>query len=62
MARYKTGTKERVLKDMATYAIRDQEWFIECLTPTCGEPDESARAEIELAEKGIEDFKRMAGL
>jgi len=57
---YKTGTREEVIRNMAYYAIRDQEALIDAHTPQFGEPDEMAKEVIQDCKDNIEDFRRLA--
>lgn len=57
---YKTGTREQVLRRMATYAIRDQQALIDAYTPRHGEPDDTAKQVIAGAQDAIADFRRLA--
>lgn len=57
---YKTGTRDQVLRRMASYAIRDQQALIDAYRPCSGEPDETARQVIAQAQDAIADFRRLA--
>ncbi len=57
--RYKAGSKAKMLRLMARFAIRDQEALIDAYTPQFGAPpDEVASDAISAAKSNIEDFKK----
>lgn len=57
--KYQLGSRVRALKLMAEYAIRDQEAFIDAMTPAFGKPDETDPAIIH-ARMCIADFRKIA--
>lgn len=56
---YQLGDRQRALKTMAEYAIRDQEAFIDAMTPAFGKPDETDPAVVH-ARMCIADFRKIA--
>ena len=58
--KYKTGSRVGVLRQMAAYAIRDQEALIDALTPAYGDIDKDTAKAISDAEDSIKDFRRLA--
>lgn len=57
--RFESGTKQEVLRAMASYAIRDQQALIDAHTPSFGEPDEYTKSVIEGCKAEIRDFRRI---
>ncbi len=61
-AAYKTGTKDDMIRRMASFAIRDQEALIDAYTPPYGEPEGEAVKVIAEARDNIADFRRLKQL
>jgi acyl-CoA reductase-like NAD-dependent aldehyde dehydrogenase len=57
---YRTGTRAEVMRNMASYAIRDQEALIHAYTPAFGEPQADAKLVIQQCRDVIADFRRLA--
>lgn len=59
-SRYETGSRDKVIRSMVYYAVRDQEALADAHTPPYGEPDDDAKQVIEDCMANIRDFKRLA--